>query len=619
MHAALLEADQGIVADFGDNVPSYTDFAKTVILPDGKSKGGLLEPTPAQACIFQALDQGYTHVVIAKPVQAGATTSCLVPFFRRAIVEHQVVFICYPTSDVGKDIWTSKASPILANFGGHAVISGGGSKGGAARVITLPGGGRFIQRSGGGRGESGQAAVSGDAMLIDELDDWPDRRTVLNLYKRIKESPCPLIVESSTVKHDHDSLILLAYEGGTKTRLEFPCPLCGVIQRLVWDQVDIETCQYRCVHCLELWTEAQRKISLRNWKRVDDVPGASKFSFKWGCLDDTLNTLHEEVHGIPGLPGFLSAQAALTRKDHSEMRSFCRDRLTIVYLDDEQTDEGEVKPLSPTMLSERSEYGWAYIIPDLPDHKLWSRYVAAEHPKEAQAGVVVIDVQGDRIYWTLALFNYKGDSWDYAYGFEKIRMRFFPDGRNEPEPWSPGDLQIVLDRMRDLLPELTQLPLIHKVVDTRYEGAELAIWLRKNPTWRGVCGVTHLTKGHPVYVREMLGYDAKWVTGLGRWEIVTLAARERVHDAYRKPITEPGAAILPMGLKSSDHYLRSLCSWLLMTNPKTNVTKWQKMQKRDDFLDTRSYGMALIIKEVEARTGPRRPAMQYGVVGKVGS
>ena len=88
-----------------EEVPSYFDFAKSMILPEGKSRGRAMivpddapEPNhPAQLCILAALDEGFEHVSIVKPVRDGGTQVSLVPLFRRAIKERQRALLCYPT------------------------------------------------------------------------------------------------------------------------------------------------------------------------------------------------------------------------------------------------------------------------------------------------------------------------------------------------------------------------------------------------------------------------------------------------------------------------------------------------------------------------------------------
>ena len=614
-YASIIKDVCADVSDYlRDIVPSYTDFAQTMVLPDGKCKGLNFDPLshPAQACTCQAIDAGARIVTIAKPVQDGGTMLALVPFFRRAILERQTVLMCYPTGDSGKDIWTTKIGPVLDIYGGQEIKTGGGSKGGAARVRKLPKGGAFMLRSGGGRGESGQASVTGDAEMIDEIDDWPDERTILNVRKRIKDSPDPLVVMVSTIKKDQKSFILGLWDTGTQTHLEYPCPYCAAIQPLVWEQVDVAACTYRCAHCPAAWTEADRRKALKHWKRVDGKPGAKSFSIRWSCLDSPLSTLYDEINGTAALPGYLSALRHLDLGEHAEMRSFYRDRLTRIYDADLQDEEGAGAVINVKYLSNRSlAHGWSRIVQDLHPEKLWSRY-QAETPAAAEAAVAIVDVQGDRIYWSVIAFTYRGSSWDIAWGQERCRMRLVGNDQ-QPEPWGPGDLMQTLSRAAEHITTTTTVPIIHRALDTRYEGREIGLWLKQEQQWRGIAGFGELPARDPqsierrkILVPGLLGWDRRWIPGIGRFEICTERARERVHNAYRKAPDEPGAALLPAGLATNDHYLRHLCSWSLETDEKTKRTKWVQKQKRDDHLDTRSYGQALITFEVERRLTSNR-------------
>jgi hypothetical protein len=156
------------------------EYARTVELPDGDLAGTTYEPSrhAAQECILRAIEAGAGSVAILKPVQDGGSLASFVPILRRAHALGQACIIAYPTMDAAKDAWTKKVWPMLERQGGTQPKSGGGSRGGAARVVNLPSGGSIILRAAGGRQESGQASVTADAMLVDEVDDWADMRVL---------------------------------------------------------------------------------------------------------------------------------------------------------------------------------------------------------------------------------------------------------------------------------------------------------------------------------------------------------------------------------------------------------------------------------------------------------
>jgi len=246
---------QKLTDDFLAEVPDHAGFCKRIVLPDGREAGQTLslKGHPAQEAILRALDSGkYRKFAWAKPVQDGGTLVMFLPLLRRAVVERQKVVLAYPSVDAAKDIWSTKLWPILASYGGQSPETGGGSKGGAARLVKLPGGGMFMLRAAGGRGESGQASITGDVLGVDEVDDWPDLHRLELISRRITESPDPLAVFCCTVKRDgvkgseNYSLILQLVEEGTNGHLEYPCPACEEFQRMEWERIDLAEKAYRC-------------------------------------------------------------------------------------------------------------------------------------------------------------------------------------------------------------------------------------------------------------------------------------------------------------------------------------------------------------------------------------
>jgi hypothetical protein len=157
-------------------LPSYVEFARTIVLPDGKSKQLHYRPESHQCQLhfLQELDRhSWAECTLAKPVQDGGTLVTIIPMFRRVIHQHQTVVLAYPTQDSVSDIWTTKVVPILLAYGGQAASkNNAGMSGGAPRVVQFTTGGQFILRSSGGRGQSGQASVTGDGLMLDELDDF---------------------------------------------------------------------------------------------------------------------------------------------------------------------------------------------------------------------------------------------------------------------------------------------------------------------------------------------------------------------------------------------------------------------------------------------------------------
>lgn len=586
-----------------DDVPSYREFCARIILPDGPMEGQPYDPShhPAQLVIIEALDNGYRRIVIAKPVQDGGTLVGMVPLLRRAILQGQRVLLSYPSLDVAKDIWTTKVQPILRSFGGQEPKAGGGKHGGAARIVTLPGGGRFLLRAAGGRGESQQASVTGDAVMPDEVDDWPSQHRIRLIEARVSKSPDPLVVLPCTVKDDHESKILHLFDEGTQTRIRGACPHCGALQVLEWEHVDTELECYRCEHCDEPWTDRERVQALRAGDSVSTKPDAITFSIRWSALDSPFPIMHEgrlwpAVQGLCRM--FKEAQRKIELRDeHDDMRAFFRDRLTRQYLGDEQAEDGEVEmEITPRALAAKfAKHGWSKRIKDKPKSGLWSRNLT-DPPGACRHAALACDVQSNRVYWALVGYHDDERTWDLAWGYEL--------GNAAREPFAPGELMATLERVQEFADEWCadrDIDVSDRVVDTGHETKELVAFLREHREWRGIRGVNVIPKTVGKRGIGVIAYDLKWKPGLGRYVVVTSAMRHRVHDAYRKTQGEPGAAHLPR-LEASDTYLSHLCSWRWEIKTATgNREDWVQHKTRDDWLDTRCYGHGVILYRLRMR------------------
>ena len=340
-------------------LPSFSEFASTIIVPDGSYSGAPYDPSmhPAQACIAQAVDAGASWIAIAKPVQDGGSLIAFALMLWRVVSRGQTAILAYPTLGAARDAWTKKLAPMLGAID-KLPVRGGGSGGGAASVIQVPGGGSVIIRSAGGRHESQQASATGDILIPDEVDDWPDLRRVKLIEQRISKSPDPLQVFISTVKRDGagkaGSHILRLWEQGTRTRLEYPCPHCGEFHALIWENVELDKGTMKCPECKHSYGEADRLAMLKSWRRVDGHR-SDQFSIKWTALDSPFPIV-VDGRRQPVITGlireFRGAEEAAKDLDHDYMRQFYRDRLCRPYTADQQAADAPV--IVPMMQAARS-------------------------------------------------------------------------------------------------------------------------------------------------------------------------------------------------------------------------------------------------------------------------
>lgn len=564
------------------------------------------------------MDKGWKKVTIVKPVQDGGTLVSLIPLFRRAVDQYQSVVLAYPTLDSAKDIWTTKVLPIMRAFGGIEPTSGGGSQGGAARVVSLPTGGHFILRAAGGAGENQQASITGDCVQIDEVDDWKEIHRIRLISLRIEEAPDPLIIEISTVKLQLDSHILAEYAMGTQSRLMYACADCGRYQfiewkNVIWDQRDNRVVpdseRLICQSCGVHHNEHGRRIMLANWKlvhgwqTVDEhgnvvtIPGkevttTDKFSIIWTRLESPRKTMATTVSSYVEAKHFLEMTG-----DHGSMKSFFQDYMCQPYTGDiDELDAGGIlKAQQLSIKSAMSDYGPSVYTKDpksidLGNNQgmgLWSMHVVSHMPEEAHFTAGTIDVQHDRVYWVLTAVNKDtGTTWDTCWGIEF--------GRFDRKACDENEMYMLFDRVATRMRGLScDLPFMLGGIDCGDQTDIVRRWVAANyqQRWRAVRGDGgNKTKLQPEdidgisYVREGVIY------------VQVDEVRDHFHAAIRRPIDAPGAVIFPSGIDANNaQYFRHLCSKQTSIDPKTKKKIILKGKGREDWLDCRIYLTALVI------------------------
>lgn len=573
---------------------THRQFCAQVIVPDGDLKGQPLNPDlhPAQRELIAALDRGYRKVVALKPVQDGGTLMALVPILRRAIREAQTCLLAYPTEELAKDIWAGKVWPLLAAFGGQEPKRGGGSRGGAGRHVKLPGGGQFYLRKSGGRRENAQAAVSGDALLVDEVDDWPDLHRVNLIGERLNRAQDPFLGYVSTLKRDVGSIILSLWESpsATQSTMEYPCHSCGAYHWLTWGQVDVEREAYVCPHCKTDWTEAQRLTALKHAKRHDERPAAPAFSLRWTGLESPFPVLVEgrKLPVLRGLCALYSAAALRVAKgEHGAMRSFYRDRLTLPYIEPEP--DGEITAAGLARCSDRSTV-----------HKrtvpIWAQFL-----------VVTQDVQGNRHYW-LTVAHGTDERWAIIdWGYEYL----VPEGATRAP--TPEDRRRVLNKIRDLAEEGWQVEggerrmrPVQRGADGGYLPDEIAAWIQGEPKWKFLRGVGKDTIKHasggvektlPAEIRATRALQAVKPPGwrVYWWRVDGNHFRRAAHAALLRHADQPASGLVPRDLKANADLLLHLSGEIWDEGKEGQAGFWREVRKRHDYLDCLVYNLALAL------------------------
>lgn len=609
--------------------PTTVEYAATILLPDGDRAAYDPASHPAQLCIYQAADAGYTSITIVKPVQDGGSLASFVLILRRIHALAQTGIIAYPTMSAAKDAWTTKLWPMLSAQGGTIPSSGGGSRGGASSVVTLPSGGRCILRAAGGRGESGQASATADVLMDDETDDWPSMRTLQLIERRINKSQDPLIVHVSTVKRDGEgaqgSHILRLYASGSQTRIHYACPHCGVYQAYELEMISYEHRALTCGHCDALINERDRISSLRNWKRVDGSK-SRRFSILWTALDSPFPIMVSGVR-YPVLDGlaeeWLQAESQIALGDHGFARQYYRDRFCRQYKADLVTDD-HGHTVIPTRnrlaaLSSASGYGLAVDRTEPDGDSLHF----AEIPSFVEHITVAADVQrgGEnapgRLYFKCLG---RGGGRGAAVGWGSVIA--CPKGRQP----TIDELHHALTRLDGIMRDWAPLaPVVRRGVDVGDRQDEIRKWLRSHPTWLAIKGTGPLKamiQDHPgwIYKRQQ---DDGWMLYL----IETKSALSIVHGEIMAA-KEVGSMALPRGLTRTSALITHICATVEMEPGKWSTSAKDRMpskagapshpewQTRDDYGQCAAYARALAY---DWETKPRQTVSKrkYGNLGDV--
>lgn len=563
------------------SLPGFREFCRTLTLADGSHRGTNYNPDlhPAQACIADAIEAGASWVTIAKPVQDGGSLIAFALMLWRVCSRSQTAIMAYPTLTAGRDAWTKKLQPMLAAID-RLPKKGGGSGGGAASVINIPGGGSVIIRSAGGRHESGQASSTGDVLIPDEVDDWPDLRRVKLIEQRISKSPDPLQVYISTVKRDGEgregSHILRLWESGSKTRLEYPCPYCGTFAPLIWENVDRKTATITCTApgCGVLLTESERLAMLPKWRRVDGR-NSDQFSILWTALDSPFPIV---VNGrrMPVMRGLVDEYAAAedhaTNGDHAFMRQFHRDRLCRPYID----NDSDVPATIDMVLAARAAT---------------NAFPRGVIPPDATVTTVGADT-GKKEAWFLSLAMAPDLRWwvvDWS-----VRECATKRG---PEP-TPDQQRDMLDAMRERAMRMGRADAMG--VDVGYNSDMVAKWAKSaglklvRGDYRGIGG-----KKEPASLRSLPSWaDERRQDDGNLWLFLDGGAiKAEIHKALARPVGTPGSGQIPIGQAASDWLIRHITSEVY--DAKKQV--WAKRRPDNHLLDCLVYAWALAMIEIAKR------------------
>ncbi len=637
---------------------SHIDFARTLTVPDSENDRGVPDPYepsshPGQLVFLQAMDGMYDRpgsrflvfVFIGDAQGAGKSWLLQQTAFHDMVERGQNVIYGLPTRDLGGDIWSLKLRPAITGAGLEMYLptSGPGSKDGSKprfvpfKRINGKGGGTLVFMAAGGRGQSGQAALTAKKLLVDEVEDWAVQALTL-IKKRISKNnqtaiqiyACTINKNNDPDKEDDASRIQPLYDASTRGRMGYTCPHCRAITRLEPERFAYEgktmeewkaTAKVFCSKCDAAISQEQRLEMFGHGTLITDDPTATTFGLRLTALDCPWKPLHwlAELHHS----ALLSADSG----DHEPMRQLFNKEWSCQYAGDRNLDERAEK-ISPKYLLRRSDSNTAWgEVQTISDRegtndkapRTHSRHIAPM-PTGAQWSIVTIDIQADRLYWLLMAGDSQGRTYDVAWAYE--HATFAMADMDKFQLWA------VLDRIDGISRQITgDIPRVYAGVDANFRTDEVLDWLKLHNEWWPLYGASARKaakmrgkEGERVedapgilYLRRSDG----WKLRQARCHIDTNPMRMAAQRTFLLKPGEPHAAHLPHGLtsgRSDMTYLRHLCGeqW------DEKALKWvEQPASRWDWLDCRTYAMALHRYHMLKLNRPRKSTIKYGVIGKV--
>ncbi len=660
----MSEADTALRESVGTWTPArppltHRQFCARTLLPGGPLKGTPYDPAtdPVQNYFTEQLDSGRWRALFwAAPPQIGGKTQCavLVPAMRAVIELKASCGYGLPTLNDLDRGWQTKVSPMIrdAGLGEYLPKHGPGSKQGRPPAISFedPENDRAIL--GGFIFLAGSAKqVTCRVVVVDELDAWrnadgtPRWQDLEDVWSRADSFQSEAIrIGVGTVETDDPArAIVLAYvnEIGTGTRLWAKCPHCAMFAKLEFDAFAYEyrtlegqdgpdliharsTAAYVCPTCAVRWSEDDRRAALQSAKfahkgqTIDAAglvhgqpPATNSFGLRSHALDSILTTQAEIAEKLA------AARYALEKHgNHEPMRKFFRYQRVEHYNGDKQ-EEGERMTLHDNKsLADRSRVTtWCVPVQDKDPEGLYSRTIA-QVPDGLVKLAASIDIQRNRLYWSIIGADAERLTFDIAWGYEFAQPA---DAQGQPPPYGPGELFALLNRAADAIDRISDGKITVGVADvsdgeTQREAEQ---FLSARRGWYAIQGCKDLPaarQGNTVtHCSPLLAWDTRWRPGLGSYHIITDLAQQSVAAAYLIPPGKPGAGMLPGPLKSNDAYILHMTGTQWVKTTGQNQV-WKKIRERNDHLDNRAYATAVLMHLLTKPTQPKpRP------IGKIGS
>jgi phage terminase large subunit GpA-like protein len=527
--------------------------------------------TPYMRRILEVMGPNHpaTHVDFMKSAQVGGTEAILNVLGQ---IQHQVpgpTMVVMPTEETARDWSRDRFGPMIASTPELAALYGKSSKNPDNSISrkAFPGGYIKISYA---TSAAGLRSRPVRWLFMDEVDGYP-------VDVDGEGDPCELaeartrtfasskkIVSVSTPTYDATSRIKRGFEAGTQEYYHVPCPHCGTMQRLVWEQVkwepgDPETARYECIDCGAPCGESDkiRMLDKGDWiAENSDAAAQGRYSFHLSALYSPWFTWAECV------AKFLAAVKARTK---DLLRVFVNTILGETWRDKGETPDWE---------------------------KLYLRrepYRRGSIPAGGRVLTMGVDVQRDRLEAEIVAWGENLRSWSVDY----IQL---PGDPSQPDVWHQLDEIVNAEWEHETG---GRMRIARVAIDSGFETQHVYRYVRRQSASRvmAIKGSQRLTTplGRPSQVDLDTG-GHRIEGGATMWQVGVDVLKDELYSWLIQPLPGDGDED-PRGWCRWPEYGQDYFKGLASEERQIRGNKllWVKVQDRNEPLDCRIYARAASI------------------------
>jgi phage terminase large subunit GpA-like protein len=405
----------------------------------------------------------------------------------------------------------------------------------------------------GANSPSGLASRPIRLVLCDEVDRYPtsagsEGDPIQLARKRASTFWNRRIVMVSTPTNRGASRIENAFENSDKRFYYVPCQHCGHEQTLRWANVqwtdaNPETARYQCEECAALWSDSDRRKSVKegSWVATEEFNGVAGFAIS--ALYSPWTPLSE------GVRDFL-----LVKKNPEQLKVW-----TNTYLGESWEDQGE--SIDELNLMERAED------------------FAEKVPEEVVFLTCGVDVQDDRLELSVIGWGRDDESW-------VIEHKILYGDPSTPHLWTSLDTQLFKTYQTH---DDREMPIRSTCIDSGGHYTNTVYTYAKKNAGRRVFAI----KGVGGEGRPVVGRPSK--NNIGKCPLFPVGvdtAKDMLFGRLR--VNEIGASYIHFSDQLPEEYYKQLTAEKIVTRYHRGFKKrmFQKMRPRNEALDCFVYAIA---------------------------